>query len=102
MDVQKIATAFKKELNGLKEIVAGQFSELQNIHMLEMQVLIGNLVKNRSSVKQLKLDFFDPKPSQILRGGYHHMRKPSRRYDEPLPEDTPLDTYRSSNNGDNI
>jgi len=61
LDVQKIATAFKKELNGLKEIVAGQFSELQNIHMLEMQVLIGNLVKNRSSVKQLKLDFFDLK-----------------------------------------
>jgi hypothetical protein len=66
--------------------------------MLEMQVIMSKVLKNNPSnplLKNFKLDNFDLKP--ISRGSNtnnRHMRKPSRRYDEP-PEDAPLDTARS-------
>jgi len=66
--------------------------------MLEMQVIMSKVLKNNPSnlqLKNFKLDHFDLKP--ISRGSNtnnRHIRKPSRRYDEP-PEDAPLDTARS-------
>jgi hypothetical protein len=68
--------------------------------MLEMQVIMSKVLKTTPGnplMKHFKLDFYDLKPL-ISRGSNatnnRHMRKPSRRYDDP-PEDAPLDTARS-------
>ncbi len=96
LDVQRIASGFKMELRGLKDQVAAQINEMQQIQMLEMNVIMSKVLKNRPTsplMKHFKLDFFEPKSSSREIGN-RHLRKPSRRYDEPL-EDAPLDTARS-------
>jgi hypothetical protein len=65
--------------------------------MLEMQVIMSKVLKNNPSdplMNHFKLDYLDFKPISRGANSNRHMRKPSRRYDEPL-EDAPLDTARS-------
>jgi hypothetical protein len=65
--------------------------------MLEMQVIMSKVLKNNPSnplINHFKLDYLDFKPISRGANSNRHMRKPSRRYDEPL-EDAPLDTARS-------
>ena len=64
--------------------------------MLEMQVIMSKVLKNNPSSPLLKnFKFDDLKPiSRVSNTNNRHIRKPSRRYDEP-PEDAPLDTARS-------
>ena len=64
--------------------------------MLEMQVIMSKVLKNNPSsplLKNFKLDNLKP-ISRVSNTNNRHIRKPSRRYDEP-PEEAPLDTARS-------